>query len=113
MTMRSTEWTKGPGRPSETVRAAVVGLGYWGPNLVRNLYEVPGVDLVAVCDLRMDSLEAIGRRYPSARLVSDYNEILADDSIDAVAIATPVSTHHPLAMAPLCAGKHVFHEKPF
>jgi len=95
------------------VRTAVVGLGYWGPNLVRNLYEVPGVDLVAVCDLRMESLQSIGRRYPSVKLTTDYGEILSDDSIDAVAIATPVSTHHPLAMAALRAGKHVFIEKPF
>jgi predicted dehydrogenase len=99
--------------PSTTVRAAVVGLGYWGPNLVRNLFEVPGVDLVAVCDLRPDMLETIGRRYPSLRLTTDYSSILEDDSIDAVAIATPVSTHHPLAMAALRAGKHVFIEKPF
>ena len=110
--MRSAWKTNSP-NPSETVRAAVVGLGYWGPNLVRNLYEVPGVDLVAVCDLRRDSLDAIGRRYPSVKLVTDFGEILADDSIDAVAIATPVSTHHPLALAALRAGKHVFIEKPF
>src|SRR4051794_41748580 len=100
-------------RASETVRAAVVGLGYWGPNLVRNLYELPGVELVAVCDLRKDLLETIGRRYPSVKLVTDFGEILADDAIDAVAIATPVSTHHPLALAALRAGKHVFIEKPF
>jgi predicted dehydrogenase len=98
---------------SERVRVAVVGLGYWGPNLVRNLYELPGMDLVAVCDLRQDALDAIGRRYPAVRLTTSYAEVLADDSIDAVAIATPVSSHYRLAAAALTAGKHVFIEKPF
>jgi predicted dehydrogenase len=98
---------------NERIRVAVVGLGYWGPNLVRNLYELPGIELAAVCDLREDALAAIGRRYPTVRLVTDYGEVLADDSIDAVAIATPVSSHHGLAAAALRAGKHVFIEKPF
>src|SRR4051794_24045724 len=95
------------------VRTAVVGLGYWGPNLVRNLQELPSVELAAVCDLRVESLEKIGRRYPAAHLTTSYDEILADDTIDAVAIATPVSTHYPLAAAAVRAGKHVFIEKPF
>jgi predicted dehydrogenase len=97
----------------ERIRVAVVGLGYWGPNLVRNLYELPGIELVAVCDLREDALAAIGRRYPAVSLLTDYAEVLADDTIDAVAIATPVSSHHGLAAAALRAGKHVFIEKPF
>src|SRR4051794_35537550 len=96
----------------DRVRTAVVGLGYWGPNLVRNLHEMPSIELAAVCDLRRDALDAIGRRYPGMQLTTRYDEILADDSIEAVAIATPVSSHYPLAAAALRAGKHVFIEKP-
>jgi len=95
-----------------TPRIAVVGLGYWGPNLVRNLHELPDAELAAVCDARPEALEAIGRRYPAVRMTTSYDEIVADPAIDAVALATPVSTHHPLALAALEAGKHVFIEKP-
>jgi predicted dehydrogenase len=98
---------------SDEIRMAVVGLGYWGPNLVRNLYELPGVELTTVCDLREDSLATIGRRYPAVTLTSSFDSVLADDDVDAVVIATPVSTHFGLAAAALRAGKHVFIEKPF
>ena len=98
---------------SDRVRTAVVGLGYWGPNLVRNLHEIEPAEIAAVCDLAPDRLDAITRRYPAVKATTSYDEILADPDIDAVAIATPVSTHHPLAAAALQAGKHVFVEKPF
>lgn len=106
-----------PARPipmtcSAPIRTAVVGVGYWGPNLARNLNELPDARLVAVCDQRPDALELIGRRYPTARLVSDYGAVLADPEVDAVVIATPVSTHYALAAAALRVGKHVFVEKP-
>jgi predicted dehydrogenase len=94
------------------VPVAVVGLGYWGPNLVRNLQAHPDADLAAICDMREDRLEAIGRRFPAARRTTSFEEVLADPAIEAVAIATPVSTHHRLADAALSAGKHVFVEKP-
>ena len=94
------------------VRVAVAGLGYWGPNLVRNLHEVPTAEPVVVCDLRQDALDAITRRYPAVRGTTSYDEVLADDGVDAVVIATPVSKHHPMAAAALRAGKHVFVEKP-
>jgi predicted dehydrogenase len=96
----------------DPVRVAVVGLGYWGPNLVRNLQELPGADLLAVCDLNPGALAKIAQRYPAVRLTSSFEELLSDPTIEAVAIATPVSTHHPLAAAALAAGKHVFVEKP-
>jgi predicted dehydrogenase len=96
----------------DPVRIAVVGLGYWGPNLVRNLYELPDAKLVAVCDLAADRLDRIGRRYPDVRRTTSYDELLEDPSVDAVAIATAVGTHFKLAMAALEAGKHVFVEKP-
>jgi predicted dehydrogenase len=94
------------------VRTAVVGLGYWGPNLVRNLQEIDAADVVCACDAQPAALKKIGRRYPAIGLTSDFGEVLRDRSIDAVAIATPVSTHFDLAMAALEAGKHVFVEKP-
>jgi predicted dehydrogenase len=93
-------------------RAAVVGLGYWGPNLVRNLFELEDVEVAYVCDLDESALAKTTRRYPSIATTTRYDEILADESVDAVLVATPVSTHHPLAAAALGAGKHVFVEKP-
>ena len=96
----------------EPVRMAVVGLGYWGPNLVRNIHELPAADLVSVCDLRPEMLDKIGKRYPSVSTTTSFDEILNDASIEAVCIATPVATHHPLARAALSAGTHVFIEKP-
>ena len=95
-----------------TPRLAVVGLGYWGPNLVRNIQEMPDAELVAVCDMREDALETIARRYPAVTTTTSFDDIVEDDGIDAVVIATPVSTHHPLALKALNAGKHVFIEKP-
>jgi predicted dehydrogenase len=94
------------------VRTAVVGLGYWGPNLARNLAEAPEAELAAICDSRPEALTKLGRRYPAARMTQRFESVLADTSIEAVAIATPVSTHFELAAAALEAGKHVFVEKP-
>jgi predicted dehydrogenase len=90
----------------------VVGLGYWGPNLARNLQEHPNAELVAVCDRREEALGRMARRYPSLKMTTDLADVLAADDIEAVAIATPVSSHHALAAAALEAGKHVFVEKP-
>jgi predicted dehydrogenase len=97
---------------TDPVRIAVIGLGYWGPNLVRNINEFPGAEPVVVCDLRSDALDTITRRYPAVRATTSFSEVLADDEVDAVVIATPVSRHHPMAAAALRAGKHVFVEKP-
>jgi predicted dehydrogenase len=94
------------------IRVAVVGLGYWGPNLVRNLHEVEAAEPALVCDLRPEALATIQRRYPAVRTTLDFDEVLADDTIDAVAIATPVSSHFELAARALESGKHVFVEKP-
>jgi predicted dehydrogenase len=99
-------------RPSKPVRIGVVGLGYWGPNLVRVLHELECADVVALCDSDRDTLAKIGRRYPAVRLTSDFEELLGGESVDAVAIATPVHTHFELAGAALETGKHVFVEKP-
>ena len=97
---------------TEPLRTAVVGLGYWGPNLVRVLNEIPDAELVAICDRDEAALAKISRRFPAARTTTGFEALLADDEIEAIAIATPVTTHHPLALAALEAGKHVFVEKP-
>jgi predicted dehydrogenase len=94
------------------VRVGVVGLGYWGPNLARNLQECGEADLVALCDVSTERLEKVARRYPAAGRYQSLNMLLSDPDVEAVAIATPVSTHHPIASAALRAGKHVFVEKP-
>jgi predicted dehydrogenase len=94
------------------VRTAVVGCGYWGPNVIRNLSAHKRSDLRAICDLDADRVAEIQRRYPAARGVTRFDDILRDPEIDAVAICTPVHTHHELASAALEAGKHVLVEKP-
>src|ERR1700687_3618573 len=94
------------------LRVAVIGAGYWGPNLVRNLNEAPGAVPVAVADLSEERLEAIHKRFPAVRTTKDHRELFDDPSIDAVCIATPVGTHRRLAEEAFAAGKHVFVEKP-
>jgi predicted dehydrogenase len=94
------------------VRVAVVGLGYWGPNLARVLHDHPDAELFAVCDRRDEALAKTARRYPSVKVTTSFADVLAADEIEAVVLATPVSTHHALASAALAAGKHVFVEKP-
>jgi predicted dehydrogenase len=94
------------------LRAAVVGLGYWGPNLVRNLHELPDLEVAWVCDLRQPALAAMERRYPAIPRTSKIAKVLEDPTVDALLIATPVSTLYDLALAALEAGKHVLVEKP-
>jgi len=94
------------------INIAIIGYGYWGPNLVRNFSELPNGKVVAVADLDKSRLELVARRYPTVRTTTDIQEILADSSIDAVAVATPVNTHFQLGMAVLKAGKHLWLEKP-
>jgi predicted dehydrogenase len=94
------------------LRVAVLGAGYWGPNLIRNLNEAPGADPVAVADLSPERLEAVHKRFPAVRTTTDHRTLLADRDIDAVCIATPVKTHRALAEEAFAAGKHVFVEKP-
>ena len=91
---------------------AVVGLGYWGPNLIRNLHELPLVKTIMACDLLATRLQRVSRRFPSVTATTRYDDLLADSTVDAVVIATPISTHYPLAAAALLAGKHVMVEKP-
>jgi predicted dehydrogenase len=92
------------------VRVAQAGLGAWGANLVRNVDEV--ADLAWICDSSQERLDALARRHPGARTATSFDEILADPSIEAVVVATPVPTHYTLARDALQADKHVFVEKP-
>ena len=94
------------------VNIAVIGYGYWGPNLVRNFAETPGLNLVAVSDLDPEKLEIVNKRYPAVRTTTRYEDLLEDDGVDAIAVATPVNTHFPLGLAALQAGKHLWIEKP-
>lgn len=94
------------------MNVAVIGLGYWGPNLVRNLYETQLCHQIFCCDIDEKKLAKIQNRYPAVKIGQDYCGFLRQDNIDAVLIATPVSTHFQLAWDSLSAGKHVFIEKP-
>jgi predicted dehydrogenase len=94
------------------MRIGVIGYGYWGPNLVRNFAEAVGSTVVSISDLNATRLAEAARRYPVIKTVQNAAELIADTSVDAVAIATPVSSHFDLAMQALKAGKHVLVEKP-
>ena len=98
--------------PHAPVRTAVIGAGYWGPNLVRNLHELTDAEVAWVCDLRAEALATVKRRYPALATTTRFDDVLEDPATDAVAIVTPVGTHYELAAAALRAGKHVFVEKP-
>ncbi len=95
------------------IKVGVIGCGYWGPNLIRNLNENPDTDVVYACDLDKGKLERIKLRYPNIDTSMDYKDLLRDDRIDAVAIATPVFTHYAIAYEAIERGKHVLIEKPF
>jgi predicted dehydrogenase len=96
----------------EPVRVAVVGYGYWGPNLVRNLNELPHAEVRWLCDKSDAARDRAKLRYPQLLTTPDFDDVLADDEVDGVIVATPVSTHYGVAKAALLAGKHVFVEKP-
>ncbi len=93
------------------IQVGVIGSGYWGPNLIRNFYEIPDADLKMVCDLRQERLDHIRSRYPGLYTTRDYREMLNSD-IEAAVVATPVSTHYRIVIDCLQAGKHVLCEKP-
>ena len=93
-------------------RVGVAGLGYWGPNLARNFDRLDGAELAWLCDESEERLERHGAAFPSAQRAQSLDELLADDSLDAIALATPVPTHAPLALRVIEAGKHCFVEKP-
>lgn len=94
------------------LQVAVIGAGYWGPNLIRNFNALDDSQVRWVCDRKAGRLQYIRERFPQLPLTDDWERVLSDPDVDAVAIATPVSTHRALAIAALRAGKHVFVEKP-
>jgi predicted dehydrogenase len=90
----------------------VIGYGYWGPNLVRNFVLAPGSAVTRVCDLREERLAPLHKQYPGLKTCTRAQDLINDADVDAVVIATPVSSHFELALAALQAGKHVLVEKP-
>ncbi|MFA6523243.1 MAG: Gfo/Idh/MocA family oxidoreductase [Candidatus Peribacteraceae bacterium] len=94
------------------VRIGIVGLGYWGPNLLRNFTAQAGCEVVWACDLAEKNLEKLRRHYPAITFTSTYEDLLKDPKLDLILVATPTSAHFPLAKKALEAGKHVFIEKP-
>ncbi len=96
----------------EPIRIAVIGYGYWGPNLVRNFVNSGSARVIGISDLDLTKLAACQRLHSEIKTTSDFRDLLQDPTIDAVAIATPVHTHYELALSALKAGKHVLVEKP-
>jgi predicted dehydrogenase len=94
------------------VNIGVIGYGYWGPNLVRNFVEAPDATVMMVADLSAKQLQRVQSRYPAIQTTTDVQALIQHPQIDAVVIATPVSSHYALALAALQAGKHVLVEKP-
>lgn len=96
-----------------SIKIGVVGAGYWGPNIIRNFYQIPASEMAMCCDLNKKRLTHMGNLYPGVKTTTNYDEVVGDPSIDAVAVCTHVSAHYPLAKRALEAGKHVLVEKPF
>ena len=96
----------------DNINVACVGVGYWGKNLVRNFYDLPGAELRICCDLNQDLLDRTAAQYPGVNTTSDFEQVLNTPEIDAVVIASPAKAHFDLANKALEAGKHVYVEKP-
>jgi predicted dehydrogenase len=96
-----------------TIKIGVIGCGYWGPNLIRNFAENEKAELTWLCDLDEKRLEGFKRRYPTVKTSTNFQDLIDDENLDAIVIATPVSTHYKFAKAALESGKHIFVEKPF
>jgi predicted dehydrogenase len=95
-----------------TIQVGLVGCGYWGPNLVRNLRQTPECQLKTVCDTSESRLHHMCRLYPEVTMTNQFSDLLQDSDLDAIVIATPVRFHYEMAKAALSLGKHVFIEKP-
>lgn len=94
------------------IKIGVIGLGYWGPNLLRNFSQLDACQVLYGCDIRKEAFQKLALQYPSIKFTASLEEVLQDKNVDAVAIATPLSTHYELAKAALERGKHVLLEKP-
>ncbi len=99
--------------PSEPVRVAQVGVGNWGRNVLHNFMALPGADVTAICDIESATLERVASHYPPGlRTTQHFDDLLSDNSVDAIIIATETQHHYRMALAALAAGKHVYVEKP-
>ena len=98
---------------SNLVKFGVIGYGYWGPNIVRNLKQLEKTDVVYVCDKSASSRQRVQKAYPQVAVTADPAELMCSPDVDAIAVITPVWTHYELAKAALEHGKHIFVEKPF
>jgi predicted dehydrogenase len=96
----------------DAIRVGAVGCGYWGPNVIRNLDAVAGFNLQWVCDANPDRLRPVAARHPAARATTRIDDLLSDSRLDALYLATPVSSHYTLVKRALDSGKHVLVEKP-
>ena len=96
----------------KTIKTAVLGYGYWGPNLVRNLKKLSGVSIESIVDLDEKKRKRVGEDFPSIQVSSNSDDIINDPNIDAIVVATPPSTHFDLAYKSLNSGKNVLIEKP-
>lgn len=94
------------------IKVAIIGAGYWGPNLIRNFNEIEESRIVWVCDQKPGRRDYVIRTFPGIPVTDDLDRVLSDRAVDAVVVATPVSTHRKIALAALQAGKHVWVEKP-
>lgn len=99
--------------PNSQIKIAVIGLGYWGPNLVRNFYQLENCKIEMVCDFKEDRLDFIKKNYPAIKATKNFKNILENPEIKAVVIALPTKLHHKFVELSLKAGKHVLVEKPF
>jgi predicted dehydrogenase len=98
---------------SGLVKFGVIGYGYWGPNIVRNLKQLKNTDVVAICDKSPSSRQRVCKAYPEVQVTDDPFELMRSTDVDAIAVITPVWTHYELAKAALENGKDIFVEKPF
>jgi predicted dehydrogenase len=112
MSDQRTDGTNSMSDEQRPLRVGVVGLGYWGPNLARNFAAIPGCELAWLCDASADARARLERSFPSAHATGEVEDLLGDEQLDAVVLATPVPTHAELAVAVAAAGKHCFVEKP-
>jgi predicted dehydrogenase len=94
------------------IRAGIVGVGYWGPNLLRNLVDNPNIEVTWICDTDSSQLKKMGRRYSTCKLTTHYDDLIKDTTLDLIVITTPVHTHFELGMSALRADKHVLMSKP-
>jgi predicted dehydrogenase len=94
------------------IKVGIIGAGYWGTNLIRAFNDIEGATLVSVADTKSGRLQYVNKRYPHVSTTSDYRELLSDPSVEAIVVATPVTTHYAVGKEVLQAGKHAFLEKP-